>query len=51
MATKISQPEYDVIIVGSGVSGALIANQLARKQIRVLILEAGGVAPRIYWSL
>ncbi|MBW7963320.1 GMC family oxidoreductase [Bradyrhizobium sp. BR 10261] len=44
MATRISQPEYDVIIVGSGVSGALIANQLARKQLRVLILEAGGVA-------
>lgn len=44
MATKITQPEYDVIIVGSGVSGALIANQLARKQVRVLILEAGGIA-------
>jgi len=44
MATTITQPEYDVIIVGSGISGALIADQLARKQIRVLILEAGGVA-------
>jgi choline dehydrogenase-like flavoprotein len=44
MVSKITQPEYDVIIVGSGVAGALIANQLAQKQVRVLLLEAGGVA-------
>ncbi len=45
MPSKITQPEYDVVIVGSGVAGALVADQLARKGIRVLILEAGGVAP------
>ena len=46
MTPKIAQPEYDVIIVGSGVAGALIAHQLKQKDkdIRVLILEAGGVA-------
>jgi glucose dehydrogenase len=44
MPSKITHPEYDVIIVGSGVAGALVANQLAHKQVRVLILEAGGVA-------
>jgi choline dehydrogenase-like flavoprotein len=33
--------DYDVAIVGSGVSGALIARQLARKGHRVLVIEAG----------
>src|SRR5438477_7057479 len=45
MPSKITQPEYHVVIVGSGVAGALVAHQLARKGVRVLILEAGGVAP------
>jgi choline dehydrogenase-like flavoprotein len=33
--------DYDVAIVGSGVSGALIANELAKAGIRVVIVEAG----------
>ncbi len=33
--------EADVIIIGSGIAGALAAAQLASKGIRVLILEAG----------
>src|SRR5690348_6387273 len=45
--------DYDVIIVGSGVAGALVADRLRRyanthygaKDISVLIIEAGGVAP------
>lgn len=38
----------DVAIVGSGFAGALIANELSRKGISVVILEAGpGVAPNI----
>lgn len=36
--------EADVVIVGSGVAGALMAWKLAQKNIRVLMLEAG---PRI----
>lgn len=32
---------YDVVIVGSGVSGAIIADQLSQAGKRVLILEAG----------
>jgi choline dehydrogenase-like flavoprotein len=38
----------DVAIVGSGFAGALIANELSRKGINVVILEAGpGVPPNI----
>jgi choline dehydrogenase-like flavoprotein len=33
---------YDVIIIGSGVAGALVAYKLAKEKVRVLILEAGG---------
>ena len=32
---------YDVVIVGSGVAGAIIADQLSRAGKRVLVLEAG----------
>lgn len=38
MANKLSA---DVVIVGSGVAGALIAHQLAKSGIKVLVLEAG----------
>lgn len=33
--------EFDVAIVGAGVAGALIADQLAREGVRVALLEAG----------
>lgn len=36
---------FDVIVVGSGVAGALVAYRLARANVRVLILEAGGIVP------
>jgi choline dehydrogenase-like flavoprotein len=32
---------YDVVIVGAGVSGAIIANELSQNGFRVLVLEAG----------
>lgn len=37
----MADQEYDVAIVGSGVSGSLIANALAGKGLKVLVLEAG----------
>ena len=36
---------YDVVIVGAGVSGGIIAMELARKNLKVLILEAGQAIP------
>jgi choline dehydrogenase-like flavoprotein len=36
---------YDAIIVGSGVAGALVANELGSAGLQVLILEAGPPAP------
>src|SRR5713101_1806774 len=43
MQTNLAEPDFDVIIVGSGIAGALAAYRLARAKVRVLILEAGGV--------
>jgi choline dehydrogenase-like flavoprotein len=41
----VSAPlEADVVIIGSGVAGSLIAWRLAEAKLKVLILEAG---PRI----
>ncbi|MFM9434196.1 choline dehydrogenase-like flavoprotein [Janthinobacterium sp. CG_23.3] len=39
------QSFYDVIVVGSGPGGAAVARDLARRQLRVLILEQGSAAP------
>lgn len=41
--STVSRTEYDVVIVGAGVSGAIIANELVQKSknLRVLVLEAG----------
>ncbi len=33
--------EYDALVVGSGVSGAIVARSLADKGLRVLVVEAG----------
>jgi glucose dehydrogenase len=45
MYTNLAEPDFDVVIVGSGIAGALAAHRLAGAKTRVLILEAGGVAP------
>ncbi|MTV39253.1 GMC family oxidoreductase N-terminal domain-containing protein [Duganella radicis] len=36
---------YDAIIVGSGPGGASVARELARRRLRVLLLERGSAAP------
>ena len=36
---------YDVVIVGAGMSGGIIAMELAQKNFKVLILEAGQANP------
>lgn len=41
----MNSEHYDVIIIGSGVAGALMAFHLAKAKVKVLLLEAGGVVP------
>jgi choline dehydrogenase-like flavoprotein len=43
MQTNLAEPDFDVIIVGSGIAGALAAYRLAQSNVRVLIIEAGGL--------
>ena len=40
-----ASPQYDVVIIGAGVSGNLIAKQLGLAGKKVLILEAGLAVP------
>ena len=40
-AGAVSETVYNAVIVGGGIAGAIIANQLSQAGQRVLILEAG----------
>jgi choline dehydrogenase-like flavoprotein len=40
-AEQAGATDYDAVIVGSGISGAILAHELTQKGYRVLILEAG----------
>src|SRR5262249_38129471 len=42
-ATNKRSLTYDVVIIGSGIAGALLAYRLAKVNVRVLVLEAGGI--------
>ena len=37
----MSDPDYEVLVVGSGAGGAMAAYELTRQGVRVLMLEAG----------
>jgi choline dehydrogenase-like flavoprotein len=40
-----SVPDFQVVIIGSGVAGAMVAYSLAQSNVRVLMLDAGGIVP------
>ncbi|WP_294534906.1 GMC family oxidoreductase [uncultured Rhodoblastus sp.] len=48
LAALQSDSDYDAIVVGSGISGAIIANELAQAGKRVLIVEAAPETDRTY---
>ena len=40
--------EYDVVVIGAGVSGCAVATELAKKERRIAVLEReSGLLPRI----
>jgi choline dehydrogenase-like flavoprotein len=51
--TLVEEKKYDVVIVGAGIAGAILAKKLSDRGKRVLILEAGqgtGLTPEGYRS-
>ncbi|MGO4776779.1 FAD-dependent oxidoreductase, partial [Lysobacter sp. 2RAB21] len=46
MSITVPANGFDVVIVGSGISGSIIAYQLALKGKQVLILEGGPPVPK-----
>ena len=45
--THTDDASHDVVVVGAGVAGALLAKRLTSSGLRVLVLEAGPATP---WS-
>jgi choline dehydrogenase-like flavoprotein len=46
-AGPADEEHYDVVVIGAGVNGALVAKQLTHAKLRVLVLEAG---PGTAWT-
>ncbi len=44
--STVDDPQFDLVIIGSGVGGSAVAHQLAGSAARVLVLERGGDLPR-----
>lgn len=44
----MTEDHYDVIVVGAGVNGALVAKHLSQAKLRVLLLEAGPASPESF---
>jgi len=42
-AKQASETHYDIVIVGAGVAGVILADELSKARKRVLIIEAGAV--------
>jgi hypothetical protein len=45
MSPKLTESEFDVIVVGSGTCGATLARELSKRNKKVLILERGANIP------
>ena len=41
----MSDPDYDIIIVGAGVAGPIIAKELSQAGAKILIIEGGPETP------
>ena len=46
MQNKMSDPDYDIIIIGTGAGGGTLAHRLAPSGQKILILERGTFLPR-----
>ena len=38
---KMANTSYDVVIIGAGISGSIVAYELAKYDLKVCVLEAG----------
>jgi cation diffusion facilitator CzcD-associated flavoprotein CzcO len=49
---EVPQPEYDVLIIGAGLSGCYACHRMQQLNLNIKVLEAGSsVGGTWYWSL